>query len=109
MDTKLQELIERCKYNNSPTECCESCNYNEKQCLTALMDLQIGDYVVEEIKEHVESDISSIPKRKCLRSTCPNGETKCCLECKSITTCDRLGKCSWDNDHLDLGQCSEEE
>ena len=37
IDTKLKELIERCKLS-SPNVCCESCGCNERQCLDALMD-----------------------------------------------------------------------
>lgn len=44
--------------------------------------------------------------RKCLRSLCPNGENKCCLECSDKSICDKLGKCSGDNDNLDLEKCS---
>lgn len=46
--------------------------------------------------------------RKCLRGSCPNGDNKCCLDCIYKASCDKLGKCSWDNDNLDLKQCSEE-
>lgn len=37
MDTKLKELINRCK-SNSPTGDCEGCCCNERQCLDALLD-----------------------------------------------------------------------
>ena len=37
MDTKLIELIERCKIS-SPTGYCEDCGCNERQCLDALLD-----------------------------------------------------------------------
>ena len=47
--------------------------------------------------------------RKCLRGFCPNGESKCCLECEDRSVCSKLGKCSWDNDNLNLKECSEEE
>lgn len=45
--------------------------------------------------------------RKCLRSSCPNGENKCCLECSNKAICEKLGKCSLDNENLNLEKCSE--
>jgi hypothetical protein len=45
--------------------------------------------------------------RICLRSNCPNGERKCCLECTTIDSCEILGKCSLDDDNLNLDECSE--
>ncbi|MFW9968598.1 MAG: hypothetical protein ACFFDF_00260 [Candidatus Odinarchaeota archaeon] len=45
--------------------------------------------------------------RICKRNICPNGEHRCCLECKDINNCDKLGKCSLDDDSLDLNKCSE--
>ena len=38
--------------------------------------------------------------RVCLRSTCPNGEHRCCLECNNFDSCERLGKCTIDDDDL---------
>lgn len=44
--------------------------------------------------------------RICKRSLCPNGESKCCLNCKDKNICEKLGKCSLDDDNLDLDDCS---
>jgi hypothetical protein len=38
--------------------------------------------------------------RVCLRSTCPNGKHRCCLECNDFDSCERLGKCTIDDDDL---------
>lgn len=78
------------------------------------------NYTIEKVTTHLVSDTNKYPymeyiikvkeivTRKCLRSLCPNGENKCCLECTDKVTCDKLGKCSWDDDNLDLKNCSKE-
>jgi hypothetical protein len=46
--------------------------------------------------------------RTCLRSPCPDGGYRCCLECFDVVSCSKIGKCSYDDDDLHF-DCYENE